>query len=72
MSAQALSDERKAGTYKIQNRHFHHTLVKVGRFVLHHFHRHNFLSFEILTLDDLSKGTLTQDIENKVPIACIN
>jgi hypothetical protein len=55
-------------TDQIQDRDFHHTLVKIRSLVLDDFHRDHLLRFEILTFDDLSKSTLTEHVEDKVPI----
>ena len=55
---------KKRETYKIQHGHFHHTLVEIGSSVLDDLDSHDFLSLEILTLDDLPECALAEDIEN--------
>lgn len=54
-------------TDQFQDGDFHHTLVEVSWLVLHHFHRHDFVSFHVLTLDYLSEGALPENIKNQVP-----
>ena len=55
-------------TNQLKNCNFHHALVEVRRFVLNYLYGHDFMCFHILTFHDLSEGTLTQDIENQIPI----
>lgn len=58
----------EVGTYQIQHRHLHHTLVKVSRLVLDDLDRHHFLRFHILTFHHLSKCSLPQDVEDEVAV----
>lgn len=55
-------------THQIQNRHFHHALIKVGGSVLDDLDGDDFLRLEVLALDDLSKGSLAEDVENEVAV----
>ena len=58
------SELSEAGSYQIQHRYFHHTLVEVGSSIFDDFHCHNFLGFEVLTFYHLSKGALAKNIED--------
>lgn len=51
-----------ATTYQIKDRHFHHTLIEVGRPVLDDFDCDHLLCLEILALDDLSECALAEDV----------
>ena len=51
---------------KLEDRYLHHTLVKVGGFVFDHFDSHDRIRLQVLALDDLTKRSLTQDIQNQV------
>ena len=55
-------------THKIQNRHFHHTLVEVSSAVLNHLDRHHFLRLQVLTLDNLTKCPLSENVEYKITV----
>lgn len=60
---------RKVGiAHQIQDGNLHHTLVEVGGTVLDDLDGNNLLCLEVLALDDLSKGTLAQHIENEVSV----
>jgi hypothetical protein len=54
--------------YQIKHRNFHHTLVKVSRAVLDDLDSNNLLRLEVLTLDDLTKSSLAQHVENEVSV----
>lgn len=54
--------------YQVQNRDLHHTLVEVGRAIFDNLDGNNFLGLEVLTFDNLAKGTLAQNVENKVSV----
>ena len=56
------------GSYQVQNRDFHHALIKVRCTVFHDFHGHNLLSLEILALYDLPKCALPKDVKDEVAI----
>lgn len=68
MVSEGLNPEDLSTTYQVQNRDFHHTLVKICRFVLYDFDSNHFLGFQVLTFHDLAEGTLTQHIENQISI----
>lgn len=55
-------------TYQIQNRHFHHTLVKICRLIFDDLDGYNLLRFQILAFHNLPEGSLAQNIENQVAI----
>ncbi len=52
---------------QFQNGDFHHTLVEVCRLVLHHLYGNDLVSCNILAFHHLTKGTLTQNVQNEVP-----
>jgi hypothetical protein len=54
-------------TYQLQDCHLHHTLIEVGRLVLHNFDSHYLMCFHILTLHYLTECSLTENIKNQVP-----
>lgn len=60
--------EWRGKSYQVEHRHLHHTLVEVGGAVFDNLDGHDLLRLEILTLDDLTKGTLAQHIENEIAI----
>lgn len=53
-------------TYQFEYGHLHHTLIEIGRFILDHLDRNNFMCFHILTLDHLAKCPLAQNIKDQV------
>lgn len=55
-------------TYQVKHGDLHHTLVEVGGAVFDDLDGHHFLGLEILALDDLSKGTLAQNVQDEVPV----
>ena len=55
-------------SYEIQNGHLHHTLIEVRRPVLDNLDRNNLLGPEILALDNLSKRSLAQNVQNEVAV----
>ena len=55
-------------THQIKHRHLHHTLVEVCCPVLDDLYCDNLLCLQILALDDLSEGTLTQHIQNQIAV----
>lgn len=59
---------RLEATYQVQNRHLHHTLVEVRSAVLDNLDSDNFLGLEVLTFDDLAEGSLTQNVQDQIPI----
>ena len=63
-----VNDKDLGQAYQIEDGHLHHTLIEVGSSVFDNFDSHNFLCSEILTFDDLSEGTLTENVENKVSV----
>ena len=54
-------------THQFQDGYFHLTLVQVRRFVLDHLDRKELMRPHILTFDNLSKSTLTKDIQDQIP-----
>ena len=54
--------------YQIEDRHFHHTLIKVCCPVLDDLDCDNLLSLQVLTLDDLTECSLAEDIQNEIAI----
>lgn len=46
--------------------HFHHALVEVRWLVLDDFNSNNLVRFHVLTLDDLTKGSLAENVEDEV------
>lgn len=48
--------------YQVEYRHLHHTLIEVRGPVLDNLHSNNFLCFQVLALDNLPEGPLTQNI----------
>ena len=59
---------RGRGTHQIENRYFHHTLVKVCRPVLDDLDSHNLLGLQVLAFYHLAEGTLSEDVEDEVAI----
>lgn len=55
-------------TYQIQDRDLHHTLVEVRSAVLNDLHSNHFLGLQILTFDDLAECSLTQNVQDQIPI----
>lgn len=55
-------------TYQVQDRHFHHTLIKVRSSVLDDLDCHHFLCLQILAFDNLTKSSLTQHVKNQIPV----
>lgn len=55
-------------THQIEDRHLHHTLIEVCCPVFDDLDCDNLLRFQILTLDDLSKCSLSQHIQDQVSI----
>lgn len=66
-----MSKRQLLVAYQVQNRDLHHTLIEVCSTVLHHLDRNDLLRLEVLTFDDLAKGTLTQNIEDEVAILVV-
>jgi len=55
-------------THQIQDRHLHHTLVKVGCPVLDDLYSNHLLCLEVLTFHHLSECALTQHIKDQITI----
>ncbi len=53
-------------TYKLQYRNFHHALIEVCWLVLDNFNSDNLVRLRVLTLDDLTESTLTQNIQDQI------
>lgn len=49
---------------QVQYRDFHHTLVEVCSSIFDHFDCYYLLSFQILTLNDLAKSALAENVED--------
>ena len=64
----AQRETRTRSAHQIQHRYFHHALVEIGGPILDDFHSDYFLGFEILTLDYLPEGALSEDVKNQIPI----
>lgn len=58
----------KEGTYQVENRHLHHTLVEVCRAILDYLDCDDFLRLQVLALNDLPKCALAQYIQDQIPI----
>ena len=58
-------------THQVENRHFHHTLVEICGLILDDLDGNDLLRFKVLALDDLSKSSLTQHIQNKVSVSSL-
>jgi len=56
-------------TYQFQDSYFHLTLIEIRWFVLDNLDGKQLVRSHILTLDDLSKCTLTQYIKNEIPVS---
>ena len=54
--------------YKFEDGDFHCPLVEVGWFILDDFDGDDFHRFHILAFHHLSKRTLSQNIQNQVPV----
>lgn len=52
--------------YQFQYRDLHHTLVKVGGFVLDDLDGHDLIGLHVLAFDDLPKCTLTENVQDEV------
>jgi hypothetical protein len=55
-------------TYQIEHRHFHHTLVEVRCSVLDNLDCNHLLCLQVLAFYDLSKSTLTQYVQDQIPV----
>ena len=66
--ARARATQQGGGTNQIQDRHFHHTLIKVGCSVLDDLDRNNFLCLQVLAFYDLAEGALAKDVKNQVAV----
>lgn len=55
-------------TDEFENRHLHHRLLKVSRLVLDNLDGDDLMSLHVLTLDDLSKRSLSQHVQDQVPV----
>ena len=58
--------------YNFKYRDLHGALIKVGRFVFHNFDGDDFHCLHVLTLYHLGKGSLAENIQNKVLVALID
>lgn len=58
----------KTETYEIKDGNLHHALIEVGCPVFDDLDSHNFLGLKVLTLHDLSEGTLTENVQDEVSI----
>ncbi len=65
----ATQEEQERKPDQVQDRNFHHALIEIGSPVLYDFDGYHFLSFEVLTFNHLSKGTLTKDIKYQIPVS---
>ena len=54
-------------TYELKYRDFHGTLIEIGRLVLDDLDSDNLVCPDVLTLGDLTKSPLTEDIEDEIP-----
>lgn len=63
-----LAEIWQYSAYQVQDRHFHHALVKIGSPILDDLDRHHLLGLEILALDDLPESTLTKNVQNQVAV----
>jgi hypothetical protein len=54
--------------YQIKDGHFHHALVEVGCSVLDNLDCDHLLRLQILALDDLSKGSLTENVQDEIAV----
>lgn len=52
---------------QFQNGDFHHTLVEVCWFILHHLDGDDLVRCDILAFHHLTEGTLAQNVQNEVP-----
>ena len=52
------------GAYQLKYSNFHGTLVEVCRLVLHNLDGDDFVRPDVLAFCDLTKGPLTQDVED--------
>lgn len=68
VSAQPGADGQGSGKYQVKHRHFHHALVEIRRPVLDNLDRYNLLRLQVLALDNLTEGALSEDIENQIPV----
>lgn len=57
-----------AGTYQIQDGHFHHALVEIGSPILDNLDGDDFLRLEVLTFHDLAESALAQHVENEISV----
>ena len=68
VSKERALPSKSGSTNQIENRHFHHTLVKVCGPVLDNLYRNHLLRPEILAFDNLPESPLAQHVENKIAI----
>lgn len=54
--------------YQIEDRNLHHTLIEIGCSVLYYLHSDDLLCFEVLAFDDLTECTLTQHVQDQIPV----
>lgn len=60
--------KRISRAYQIEDRHLHHALVEVCGAVLDDLDGNDLLCLQILALDDLTKGALSENVEDQVTI----
>ena len=58
-------------SYQVKDRYLHHTLVEICRPILDYLYCHYFLGFQVLAFYDLTKRSLTENIQDQVPISNI-
>lgn len=66
------SQKRSMTPYQIQYRNLHHALVEVSRLVFDHFDCHDLLGLHILAFHYLAKGSLSQNIQDKVSVPSVS
>ena len=66
-SRQHRQNREERSTHQVEDGHFHHTLVEVGRLVLDDLDGHNLVRLHVLALDDLAERALPQYIQDQVP-----
>jgi hypothetical protein len=66
VSGHALKN-RKKKRHHLKNGNLHHALIEIRRFIFDDLDRDDLVRLHILTLDDLPKGPLSEDVEDQVP-----
>jgi hypothetical protein len=60
--------KKRQVSYEVQHRNLHHALIEVRGSIFDNFDRDNLARLEVLTFHNLPKGSLSENIEDKVAV----